>query len=584
MSNSIYRIFPNSVVNTTKRFSSPETVCSNSVESTQGYQDSDPSPMKMEFRKKKMRNVSEMKTKTMSHLRRSNRKKAQPSLYYDGESNNSSTGKIDDNSTLNSNIYRSESYQLLMPGTKKSFRQLDSINETTAMGTEVQFVDNLDSRINSKDFFVGSSAVEQHTGRAESEFANSSNISLPLSPELSVVESFSVSKDLIKSMEIGPTINEIQCNETLIVPTTCKQYLISDIDVTIPLMEQECNFESSNVELTNNINNPNNFVTESLVSKIGTINITEQSNVTDNLDVRLRDLLLESAKKIDKENEMDVDETNVVVQKKTRNKKRCSTPRKRKDSTKPKKAPKVQTLVEEIHIESFAKSGRQSCPPVIQALVPDEQEEIDIARLSIGDNSKPKNRKKKDIIKVKILKPKRKKSESGTTKSVQDSKQSVLTDSGINDTESGVFLRGDESVDLIHNHSETCLQANDCVDSLEFVENSVKSIHTLEDSIESVDDIIWHNFEDHDIIPELFCNDAQDVNSFYSKLYTTYLHQKNNLSFLSELVVVIKYLAIKSFCCLYCCNTRGFTCFNCLISCFNSIERNYIVLLNRNLL
>ncbi|CAB3234871.1 unnamed protein product [Arctia plantaginis] len=441
-----------STVNTTKRFSSPETVCSNSLESTQGYQDSDPSPMKMEFRKKKMINVSEMKYKTISHLRRSSRKKSHPYLRYDGgESNNLSHGKIGDrdNSTLNSNVYRSESYELLMPGTKKPLRKLDSINETSPMGIEVQFVD-LDSTIKNKEFSSERSAVEQNTGQADSEFGSSSNISLPLSPELSVVESFSVSKDLIKTMEVGPTINDIQ-------------YI---------------------------------------------------------LDVKLRDLLLESAKKISKENEMDVDETNVVVQKKTRNKKRCSTPRKRQNSTRSKKVPKVQTLVEEEHTESFAKGGRQSCPPVIQALMPDEQEEIDIARLTIGENVKSKSRKKKDIIKVKILKPKRKKSENGTTKSVEESKKSLLIDSGINDTESGVFLRGDESVDLIHNHSETCLQANDCIDSLEFVENSVKSILTIEDSIQSADDILWKSqsefFDDQNIVPEFFCNDAQDVNSFYN--------------------------------------------------------------------
>ncbi|XP_075980946.1 uncharacterized protein LOC142979727 isoform X2 [Anticarsia gemmatalis] len=515
--------------------SPPDNVCLNSTESTQGYQDSDVSPMKTELRRKKWMNPIVMKSKAKSHLRRSISRKSHPYLYCDESSNSSSEVPVRkvarDNSTLNTEVYRSDSYQLLMPQVKTSRKRLESINETSPLGHEVDYMTHLDSTNKNEVFSIEMTGdfTSHNSGQLNSDFGSSSNMSLPISPELSVVENLSLSKDMLEGIDEGPTINEMQNNDP-IVPTSCDQYMISAIDVSVPLMQQECGLESCHMASYEDSLDPKGIVTESLLSKIGTFNIDDKTNLTDTLDIKLKELLLESAKKIaaqnkqNKENLMDVDETNVEVVKKAKNKKRCSTPRKRKDSQKSKK-PKVQTVIEEEHIETCSQGGRKSCPPIIQAVAIENDiehaitKEIEFSNLTIDENAKPKGRKKKDVIKVKILKPKTKKSLGNITKSApESSKTSICNDSGINDT-SGVYPAVDESVDLIHNHSETCLHANECVgDSIEFVENSMRSVLTLGDSMQSGDNEWLSLCEFNDggrVSPDCFCNNAQDVRSFY---------------------------------------------------------------------
>lgn len=521
--------FPNSTNETSKMPPPPNiSLFMNSIDSTQGYQDSDDSPVRIDSRKKKMLHQSSFKIKTRNSLRRSSRRKSHPYVYCDAcndSSNSSHNGPVEivvrQNSSPNTDVYKSESYQLLMPQHKNSRSQLDPIDETVPINSNTYFVNNLESM--STEEMIHNN-FNSHSGRGFSDIGSSSNISLPMSPELSVVENISISKDILHSIDYYPTINEMQSNDVNQV-TGCSKYMISDVDVSVPLMEQDCGLENcsepENDKPVVNITEPKSVVTESLVSKIGTINIEEQVTATDTLNQKLHDLLLESAKKIkdaNKESMMDVDDTNVGTNKKAKSKKRCSTPRKRK-VTKKSIAPTVEPVVEE-HVESCSYSGRKSCPPLFQTIAADENIiNQEIASLTIDDKkTKGKARKKKDIIRVKIQRPKSKKSDEKlkALAAHNASKISIYTDSGIN--ESGVFLPIDDSVDLIHNHSETCLHANDCVgDSVEFIENS-KSVITLNDSTKSIDNL-WNSRSDYDdaenISPEFFCNNAQDVNSFY---------------------------------------------------------------------
>ncbi|KAF9424919.1 hypothetical protein HW555_000220 [Spodoptera exigua] len=515
-------------------FSSPDNLAPYSMDSTQGYQDSDISPAKPETRRKKKLDMSSFVIKTRNSLRRSSKNKSYPYLHCDAY-NDSSNSSLDapikiaqENSTLKSDAYRSDSYQLLMPQVKIVLsRHLEPIHETSLNANETYFTKEMPSEN------VSAPKTDNHTsnsGQITSDIGSSSNMSLPMSPELSIVENLSISKEILNSAEDYPTINELP-NEDANGPMACDNYnyRISEVDVTLPLMNQECDFESYHTA-SDPHSGGQGLVTESLLNKIDTFNINEQVTATDTLNKKLHDLLLESAKKVsrkasteNKDSVMEVDVTNCPsdAKKKAKAKKRCSTPQKRKGSKKS-AAPQVDPVVEEEHVESFSHGGgRKSCPPLFQAYLGGEviTEEIDIANLTIA-NEKPKGRKKKDIIRVKIQRPKHKLGyEKVRSKSAKNaSKLSVFTDSGINETESEVFQPANESVELIHNHSETCLLANDCVgDSLEFVENS-KSVITLDDSLQSGD--AWNNqtqiADEHcpSPSPDFFCNNAQDVCSY----------------------------------------------------------------------
>ena len=510
-----------------------------SMDGTQGYQDSDVSPDNTKTRKKKINDSSSFMIKTRNSLRRSARRTTHPYVYHDAY-NDSSNSSVDtpvkvvtrENSSLNSDNYRSESYQHLNLQPKGLSRQLEPIDETMPLDNETYYVRHMESICRDEISTQINKSSTSPSCQMTNDIGSSSNISLPMSPELSIVENMSVYKETLNCVEDYPTINEMQCNESKETTLAmCSKYMISDINVSVPLMNQECELKSYNTVIEMSYE-PKSLVTESLVKKISNFKINDNITVSDTLNKKLHDLLLESAKKtteaesVQKEaSMMDVEIPTVEVQKKPRAK-RCSTPQKRKGSKKS-VAPKVDPVVEEEHVESCTHSGRKSCTPVFQTNLSDDiaiTEEINIANLTIA-NEKPKaKKKKKDIIRVKIQRPKTKKAAARlNVKSAKDANRiSVFTDSGINDSESELFVPANESVDLIHNHSETCLLANECVgDSIEFVENS-KSVITLGDSMQSGDNawISRENNEEHSTSPDLFCNNAQDISFYNSKSKT----------------------------------------------------------------
>lgn len=475
--------------------------------------------------------------KTRNSLRRSTKRRTHPYAYHDAY-NDSSNSSVDvrllnrESSSLNTDAYISESYKLLNPQAKVSSRELEPIDEITLIDNETYFVRHLESicrdEISAQINDNRASASCQMT----SDVGSSSNVSLPMSPELSLVENLSVSKEMINTADF-PTLYEMQSNE-IKEATMCSK--ISNVDVSVPLINQESGFGSCNT-VTEMSTEPKSLITESLLKKINILNINEQTSASETLNENLQDLRLESAKKTTETQSkcaqtqasmMDVDVSTAAVQKKpTVNKKRCSTPQKRKRSKKS-VVPTIDPVVEEEHVESCSHSGRKSCPPLFQTNLASENviEEINTANPNlIIAKEKPKVRKKKDIIRVKIQRPKNKRATAKQrAQSAQDtSRISVFTDSGINDSETELFVPANDSVDLIHNHSETCLHANECVgDSVEFVENS-KSVTTLGDSMQSGDNA-WNsrceNSEERSTSPDLFCNNAQDVSAYNSKSKT----------------------------------------------------------------
>lgn len=431
------------------------------------------------------------------------------------------------NSNHNSEVYRSESYQLLMPKTRP-FRQLEKIDETRPTKCEVNTENCANPEATAKPIALLNVDVDFKTDIPSCDTSapitgsgslggNSSNISFPLSPELSIVENLSLVKDLI-SDSIGdhPTLNEIHASG----PTDAinyNKYLISDVDISVPLMAQNCELLKNQGEKYEKAT-----VTESMVN-IRSVNMEEPLS-SDSLDQKLQNLLIESAKKIKKHSDeptgynlMDVDPTPKKVQTK-RAKKRCSTPCKKKSSKIT--TPDAETLEE--HTTSCSYGGKTVRLPTINIVASDEQ--IDNNNLNVSDKTvvtdKTRRRKKENIIRVKIQRPKRTRS---------SGRISVCTDSGINDTESGVFLQEcyccNDSVNLIHNHSDTCLQTNECLgDSVEFIENKTKSVILIHDSV-SMDkqiDLNTGSTSDDDLLTsQMFNKDAQDdVSQSNGKLIT----------------------------------------------------------------
>lgn len=342
---------------------------------------------------------------------------------------------------------------------------------------------------------------------------NSSNISFPLSPELSIVENLSLVKDLISDS----ILDHRTCNETHASgpadANNYNKYFISDVDISVPLMAQNCALRENQVEKFGK-----SLKTKSLVKNIHSVNMEEPSS-SDSLDQKLQKLLIESEKKVKKRskgqiecNLMEIDPMTTEVQMK-RAKKRSSTPCKRKNTKI--KMSKVNAETLEEHTTSCSYGGKTVCIPTINIVASDEQK--DNSNFNIRDKKVAANetraRKKENVIKVKIQRPKRAHS---------SSKISACTDSGINDTESGECYCCNDSVNLIHNHSDTCLQTNECLgDTVEFIENITKSVILVHDTI-SMDkqfDLKSDSTSGDILAPEMFKVAQDDNGQTNSKLY-----------------------------------------------------------------
>lgn len=433
----------------------------NSVDSTQGYQDSDFSPAKVNATKRKRK--PSLIVRKGKRVQRKSFLAGQISPDISPNSSNSSyfvPKKSKSQSTIDSAIYKTESYQILMENRKLSIKKLDVIDETKS--EDLRHFNALSKESSDSNIVV--------------EVGSSSNVSLPLSPELSVVENLTLSREMIQN-DNHPTINEMQADSSIPI-NNYNQYLIADVDVSVPLMQQDCDLLSTRKDNPASKSRVKKTKPSKSPIKVSELLYKVNNTLSDSLDRKLRDLLLESAQKMtdkNKENLMDVDESK--VEPKTKGNKRCSTPRKKNVT---KKTNVVMGPIIDEHMESCAQIGRNSCPPAI-AFIPVDENANNSADVLLKTNKRnPKARVKKDIIKVKIQRPKNARSAKEVTEtSVASTRRSVYTEllCGINETESTsaqLQLSTDsESVELIHNHSETCLQAHECIgDSIEFVENS----------------------------------------------------------------------------------------------------------------
>ncbi|KAI8419953.1 hypothetical protein MSG28_008569, partial [Choristoneura fumiferana] len=406
------------------RIASPDDLSNKSLNSNQGYQDSDASPFNIGLRKKRRFSVSTMSLKGRKCYRK-NRSKSLPNLidYETSESSNSSFSisvKSVTQSTINSEVHRSESYQLLMPRKNKTMHTLEKIEEAA----NERNVRNVTHRMMS-NLSVEIEISEDPVRTASNDVASSSNISFPPSPELSIVENISISKSMVIANDDYPTINEMQSQLTAMNPNN--KFLMSAVDVSMPLMAQECSLQKHLINVLNDVSDLRHAgrflstpdlsapkmssMTESILNEIRSV--SNEGTLSDSLDRRLEQLLLESAQKPTATKYQDLMEVDTEVKKNPRSRKRSSTPNKKKTLQRKTKIPEI-SLVEEECKERCTRNGRRSCPPSINIVyhegdVPDNLQ-IDIHEETTPDVTSLTKRKnvKKDIIKVKILKPKKK--------------------------------------------------------------------------------------------------------------------------------------------------------------------------------
>ncbi|KAI8419957.1 LOW QUALITY PROTEIN: hypothetical protein MSG28_008569, partial [Choristoneura fumiferana] len=520
------------------RIASPDDLSNKSLNSNQGYQDSDASPFNIGLRKKRRFSVSTMSLKGRKCYRK-NRSKSLPNLidYETSESSNSSFSisvKSVTQSTINSEVHRSESYQLLMPRKNKTMHTLEKIEEAA----NERNVRNVTHRMMS-NLSVEIEISEDPVRTASNDVASSSNISFPPSPELSIVENISISKSMVIANDDYPTINEMQSQLTAMNPNN--KFLMSAVDVSMPLMAQECSLQKHLINVLNDVSDLRHAgrflstpdlsapkmssMTESILNEIRSV--SNEGTLSDSLDRRLEQLLLESAQKPTATKYQDLMEVDTEVKKNPRSRKRSSTPNKKKTLQRKTKIPEI-SLVEEECKERCTRNGRRSCPPSINIVyhegdVPDNLQ-IDIHEETTPDVTSLTKRKnvKKDIIKVKILKPKKKPEKKRKSPKIRTSGNIEC------DNESGVFLQ--DTSDLIHNHSELCLFNKDCTrdrrrDSVEFIETTAQSIITLnsstspEASKENIDVNIV--IAEGDVTPETFSDNAQFAANFHDATNNT---------------------------------------------------------------
>ncbi|XP_063385823.1 uncharacterized protein LOC134671895 isoform X5 [Cydia fagiglandana] len=503
---------------------SPESLSHHSANSSQGYQDSDTSPFNINFRRKRRLSISTLSIKGRK-MKRKQRSKSYPlikHLFSESDSSCSITFKSGrkEESTINSEVYRSDSYQFLMPRSR-TIEILDKIEEANDNETDtlVNEIRNLRDEI-----------LKANDSINKSDPTSSSILSLPLSPELSFVENLSVNKSAIAEINDQPAINETESNNA---QNTCNdKYLMSQVDVSMPLMNQDCDLQEKYrkhlmAAMSNLSDGPNSagrnlskdssmrmsITSESILKTYSGINVES----SDSLDRRLEQLLLESAQKpAANEEKMEV---NTQVKKKG-SRKRCSTPHKKTTIQNKKKINLEPVIVEESKAHC-SRGGRRSCPPSVNIVyceknAPDNLEiNIHDQRIDVTAVTK-KPRIKKDIIKVKITKPKAKPQKK---KKSPQKKQNVSRSSNTEgENESGVFLHGfEDSSELIHNHSETCLHIRDCMDqdgsdSVEYIDTTSKSIISLSSGSfvsENKENLGGNSMESGKTSPELYCDNAQ---------------------------------------------------------------------------
>ncbi|XP_052743586.1 uncharacterized protein LOC112055705 [Bicyclus anynana] len=412
--------------------------------------------------------------------------------------------------TFQNSSVESESYRMLMnkkPLHIKNTSKLEKIRE-------VDLAANLDTNEDVFNEITNSGNADLNNKenldilQVDIDNENSSNVSLPTSPVLSIVENISISKNLLSSMDleeyaISDKPEDIDGDEQIML----NGLMTPNADVSMALMEQECGIEKVCDDGQAYHYNLSNFkdpaISDSLLKKINTINIDDPT-ASDSLSVKLRNLILESTKK--KLRRVSIDTENIKgksAPKGAKSKKRSSTPRKKQRKqtiTEP------QIVVE--HTETCSQRGRESCPPII---IVSEHKNNEMINAPVTESShhltaKPSRRnKKKDTIKVKILKPKTK----AKANSCEEIHKADFTDSGINATVSEIKLSSDDSVEYIHNHSDTCLNAHECMgDSVQIVDNTANSILSL-DTNSAYSDIACHVSRGN-LMHDLCSNDNQD--------------------------------------------------------------------------
>ncbi|XP_045527258.1 uncharacterized protein LOC123715927 isoform X1 [Pieris brassicae] len=459
---------PRYTLKTARIYSSPDHLSLHSEE-TQGYIDTDCSPVVC-LRKKR-------KTSIVSRRHSRYRKKSIPSITEDLSSESSLPAapmqtQTFTNSSLSSQIYRSDSYQLLMPKAKVASNYLEKIEEFSMNSHELNELPSMNSF------------------EAEGNFNDKDqccDLSLPTSPVLSIVENFSVNKSL-SNLDENDEIEPITLNNLMPVG-----------DVSMPLMES--NYE---VKKKSEDGQQFHYNLRDRSASDSIVNTVHIGDVPNSISTKLKNLVIESAKKdaakvklVKVLKEQIITDKPKADNKKPKAKKRSSTPRKRQ--TRALKSSLSDPCIEE-HTETCSRAVNRSRTPIIKITDVDSEPPQNIQTKKV---TKGRGKPKKEIIKVKLPKAVGRRKSDIASKSTEDVGVS-------NDTESGIFLQGlNDSVELIHNHSDTCCKAHECInDSLEIMEPSLKSIITIESDSGRNDE--YNTVMDKNVAFEMINQNAQD--------------------------------------------------------------------------
>lgn len=391
--------------------------------------------------------------------------------------------------TVNSSAYKSESYKILMTK-NRPISVMEVINE-----------DNTTTKVlpNMKKHF------DEITMRSNSD-NSSSMVSLPISPVLSIVDNISIPKDSLQVLEQSYN-NRVNISECVSMKRFASLNSISDLITTRLSVNKDDEIRKMSID------SRRPTVSESFLDKVNRVNIREGS-VSDTIGRRLGDLLLDSAKKMSTyigiEN-MEVDASDSTL-KMNKAKKRCSTPRKRKNLNT--KFNQITEVVNE-HVETYSC---KSCQPTIcvHECGDNVMFEEDISR---PENNK-KAKKKKDVIKVKILKPKKK----CISKRISLIEPDLLyEDSGINNTKLEHLNTSNDSVEFIHNHSDTCIHINECMedDSVKFVTMSASAISLNDVSTQSCH--AWFGKQPENV-PQDIVSTTNGVSALINGTYVIFFH------------------------------------------------------------
>lgn len=370
-------------------------------------------------------------------------------------------------SNLDSKIYRTESYELLM-NNKPAIAGLNKDKETIIVDTLSPASQTMSgsncSRLDN----------DKSVSTLEVQVDNSTNPSCPTSPELSIVDNISINRHL---MEFINSCDDINVNVSDNDDTSDHEELIDNgirhmsiVAANIDMMDQKFDIIETSEALkqkkvleesmpsviretpvrsqiiTRNMRRRSNqTLSDSVLDKIETVNINEPT-ASESLNEQICNMVIDSAKK-----QKSTQGSSTRIRQKPNS--RSSTPHRKKRPSESNTLGDV-SVIDECMEYCTLRTKRNSCPPNIVSH--DDESQKSSQSVTIAKSKGGGVKKKKDILKVKIVRPKhknveeqesRKKSNSNIVSNNNDDVN--IPDTVQNNSKSSQKYLEDESVVLV---------------------------------------------------------------------------------------------------------------------------------------